>query len=186
MLFEFLTESKAFRNEDSVQKYRSSELSEVCFVMLLTLHLLSQTKFNKEAERYAEETVKYPMFERIYLSATDLANVISTLRNADTILQDKSVNIPIMELKRYLRTGFKGESMMSDSLKRMLFMKLQNNMKIHNSTLTSLRRDIVDSHDLDWSEKQRLGSKLYQILRGYQYKCDVLVLLQKLMDCRDE
>jgi hypothetical protein len=180
-----LLESKAFRNEETLQKYSSQELSDMLFAMLLTMQLLSSANFNKDAKNYAMETLKYPMFERVYLSCSDMANIISSLRNAKEILgSDRNVDIPILELKRYLRDMH--YQTMDATLKRMLFVKLQNNLKIKDSLLTSLRRDIVDSYDLSWSQKKRLGERLYQILRKYQYKCDILVLLQKLMDCRDE
>ena len=185
MLFEFLiNESKAFRNEETLQKYTSQELSDILFTMLLTLQLLHIAHFNKDIDRYATETLKYPMFDRVYLSGSDMANIIATLRNAKEILGDKNVDIPVMELKSWLRDMH--YKTMDDTLKRMLFVKLQNKLKIKDSALTSLRRDILDSYDLSWSQKKRFGEKLYQILRKYQYKCDILVLLQKLMDSRDE
>lgn len=195
MLFDFLMEdkfvsgkideSKAFRNEDAVRKYSEKELSEILFTMMLALHLLSQTKFNSDAKKYAEDSLKFPLFDKIYLSATDMANITCALRNAKDILNERDVNIPVMELKRYLRTGF-SEGNMSDSLKRMLFIKLQNNLKINNSSLTTLRRNIVDSYNLNWSFKKKYGEQLYQQLRKYQYKCDILYLLQKFMEATSE
>jgi hypothetical protein len=186
MLFNFIVESKAFRNQETLEKYSTKELGEIFFTMLLSLHLLGlTTRFIKDADSYCQDTVKYPMFERVYLSGTDMANVISGLRNAKELLDAKNVDIPIMELKRYLRTAFKSGGM-SESLKRALFFKLQNKLEIKNSVLTSLRRDIVDTDELSWAQKKVFGDRLYQLLRKYQYKCDVLILLQKFVECRDE
>lgn len=180
-----ILESKAFRNSETMQKYNTQELSDIFFTMMLTLQLLSISGHNKEADYYSQETLKYPMFERVYLSCSDMANIISTLRNAKDVLDNKiNIDIPILELKRYLR-DFKYKTM-DDTLKRMLFVKLQNKLKIRDSNLTTLRREILDGSNLTWGQKKRFGEKLYQILRRHQYKCDLLVLLQKFMDCREE
>jgi hypothetical protein len=152
--------------------------------MMLTLHLLGTTRFLKDVDRYSTDTVKYPLFDRIYLSTTDLSNVIATLRNAKEILKERNVDIPVLELKRYLR-NFHYDSM-SDSLKRQLFIKLQTKLKIKNPSLISLRREIVDAYSLSFYEKKRYGDQLYQILRRLNYRCDVLALLQKLMDSHVE
>lgn len=185
ILFEDLLESKAFRNSETMQKYNTQELSDIFFTMMLSLQLLSISGFNKEADYYSQETLKYPMFERVYLSCSDMANIISTLRNAKEILGNRSnVDVCLLELKRYLR-NYKYDTM-DNTLKRMLFVKLQNKLKIRDSNLTTLRREILDGSNLTWSQKKRFGEKLYQILRRYQYKCDLLVLLQKMMDKREE
>lgn len=168
-----------------MEKYSVSELSEIFFTMMLTLHLLSLTRFNRDVDNYAMESIKYPLFDRIYLSGTDLCNVVATLRNAKEFLDERDVSIPVLELKRYLR-NFKYDSM-SDSLKRTLFLKLQNVLKIKNANLISFRRDIIDGGKyLSWSDKKQKGDRLYQQLRKQNYRCDVLILLQKLMDANTE
>ena len=189
MLFDILTvntffESKAFRNDESVRKYSSAELGEILFAMLLTVHLLSRTKFKKEAVHYAHESVKYPTYDNIYLSTSDLGNLISTLRNAKEFLNDKNVDIPVQELKQYLR-GLHSETMPAANI-RALFYKMQTRLHVKDSYLLALRRDIVDNDNLSWSQKKALGDRLYQILRRQDYKVDILAILQKLMDCRDE
>lgn len=184
-MFEFISESKAFRNEKAMENYSVAELSEIFFTMLLTLHLLGLTRFIRETDAYALDSVKYPMFDRIYLSGTDLCNVIATLKNAKEYLDERDVSIPVLELKRYLK-NFKYDTM-PNTMKRTLFIKLQSILKIKNNTLISLRRDIVDSGEyLTWSEKKQKGDRLYQQLRKQNYRCDVLVLLQKLMDTNKE
>lgn len=191
MLFNFLMEgtfidknvieSKAIRNNSNANNYSIKELSDILFMMLLSLHLLNQTKFKNDAKKYAEDSLKFPLFNNIFLSATDMANIISALRNAKDILNEKNLNIPVMELKRYLRTGFDTDSM-SDSLKRTLFMKMQHALKINDTSLIILRRNIVDSFNLMNNAKKNYGEQLYQKLRKYKYKCDILYILQKYME----
>jgi len=75
---------------------------------------------------------------------------------------------------------------MDKSFARQLFYKVQTRLKVNDSYLTAFRRDIVDSEDLSFIQKKQLGERLYQFLRKYEYKCDVLALLQKFMDSEKE
>ncbi len=184
MLFQFVSESKAFRNEDMVTRYSVKEMSQIFYAMMLSLHLLRQTRFSKDADNYVSTTLQYPMFDRMYLSTTDLANVIATLRNAKEYLDEPNVDLPILDIKRYFR-DFKN-SFMDKSFARQLFYKVQTRLKVNDSYLTAFRRDIVDSEDLSFIQKKQLGERLYQLLRKYEYKCDVLALLQKFMDSEKE
>jgi hypothetical protein len=182
-MFEDIKESRAFRNNENMEKYSVNELSDIFFTMMMTLHLLDHSKFSKDIIQYTKDTLRFPLFERVYLSGTDLSNVISTIKNAKEILGEKNADIPVLEIKRYLR-NFEYDSM-SESLKRQLFLKIQNKLKIHNSSLISLRREIVDANNLSWFQKKKIGDRLYQLLRRQNYRCDILVLLQKFMDSKE-
>ena len=179
----FMTESKAFRNADTVRRFSKKELSEILFTMMLTLHLLSKTRFNFDAISYATQTVSYPLYDRIYLSTTDTANLISTLKNAKEYLAQPDMDLPTQEIKRYLR-DFRLNSIGNTQV-RSLFYKLQTRLKISNSYLMAFRRDIVDGEELTWEQQQILAGRLYQQLRRWEYKCDILVLLQKFLDSKE-
>jgi hypothetical protein len=185
-MFDFLKEakiireSKAFRNEGDIEHYSKKELCEIGYCMLLTLELLSQTRYSNDIHKYALNSLSYPRFDRIYLSNTDLANVISTLYNARTYLEQPDVDIPLLEFKRYLRDCH--GTTMDSATRRSFFYKMQNRMKVTDSTLTNFRREIVDTDDLEFDDKIRIGHRLYNQLRKYEYKCDILILLQKFMD----
>jgi len=173
-LFTFITESKMIRNDQTASKFDINELSEILFAMLLTLHLLGPTN---EVKRYCINSLQFPKFDHIFLSSTDLANVISTLRNAKEYLQKPNIDIPVIELKRYLRGTISGNNIASFS--RAFFFKMQTRLKIKDANLLILRREIVDSDSI--RNKTRLGDQLYQYLRKYN-NCDLLVILQILMD----
>ena len=180
MLFDFLVESKCFRNDDMVNKYSAEEMGEIAFAMLLIIELLRKTSLAKEIDNYARDSVKYPMLDRIYLSTTDLGNALSALNNSQQLLNDRAVDVPVFEIKRYLRCIT--EQSTSPSFKRALFYKLYTRFRIRSGTLTSLRRSIVDTDFLPNSQIKMLADQLYQLLRKYQYKADILVLLQKYLD----
>ena len=184
MLFEFMTESKAFRNEEDGQKFTTKELGEICFAMMLSLHLLYYSGFGSEVTSYASNTCRYPKFDRVYLSGTDLGNNIALLRNAKELLDQRNVDVPINFLKQYLHS-FKSNKMLPQ-LKRAFFYQLQAKLKITDGTLLSLAKDILEPVGLNDAENLAYGSKLYSQLRRYEYKCDVLALLQKLLDGKEK
>ena len=66
------------------------------------------------------------------------------------------------------------------------FYKLQTKLKIKDATLLSFRRNIVDDQDLTWDKKRYFGQQLYQYLRRLEYKADIMVLLQKLVESNQE
>jgi hypothetical protein len=177
-LFSCLKESKAFRNEQMMEKYSTKELGEIFFAMMLTLHNLGP---REEVKRYCIKTLKFPKFDHIFLSSTDLANVITTLRNAKELLGQPNIDIPVNELKRYLRGVVLGNN--TPAFNRALFFRLQTRLRIKDSQLLSLRRNLVDGegHGDDLS----YGKPLYEYLRRYQNKCDLLVILQGLLDEKD-
>ena len=182
MLFECLLENKigfleakAFRNEHMVEKYAVKELSEILFAMMLTLHLMGQ---RKEVQNYCRKSLKFPRFDHIFLSSTDLSNVISTLRNAKTYLGKPNVDVPINELKQYLRNIVLNKN--TPKFSRAFFMKLQTRLRIKDASLLILRRQIVDGDG--YRDDVSLGKPLYQQLCKYRNNCDVLALLQTLMD----
>ncbi len=185
MLFEILLkdlflESKAFRNEEAVRKFSIKEMSEIFYSLMLTLQLLSLTRYSNDAKSYVNDTLQYSMFDHIYLSTTDLANVITTLKNSREILNQPNVDLPILDIKRYFRDYRSGT--MNNAEKMSFFYRLQSKLKISNSYLTAFRRDIVDTENLTFSQKRDLGHRLYQLLRGFEYKCDLLSILQRFMD----
>ena len=173
-LFTFITESKTIRNERDAQKYTIQESSEILFSMMLTLHLIGASN---QCKKYCLTSLKFPKFNHIFLSSTDLANVISTLRNARQYLNQPNVDVPIIELKRYLRGIILGNN--TPAFSRAFFMRLQSKLKIKNANLLILRREIVDAEII--KNKTKLADKLYQILRSYN-NCDLLVLLQFVLE----
>jgi hypothetical protein len=175
-LFSFMTESKAFRNDLMVEKYNTKELSEILFTMLLSLHVIGSTN---EVKQYCKKTLMFPRFDHIFLSTTDMANAITTLRNAREFLNQPNFDVPINELKRYLRDLFFGK--LTPEFCRAFFMRLQTKLRIKNASLLIIKRELVDGNPTQ-GQAMRIGDKLYQQLARLDRKVDVLTLLQVLMD----
>jgi hypothetical protein len=174
-MFEFLIESKAFRNEKMIEKFSVTEMSEICFAMFLALELMD---CDHSIVSYKNDTLKYPTYDRMYLSTTDLGNVMACLKNSKEILDNKyNVDLPILDMKRYLRPNI-----MSRSDNMAFFYKLHTKLKIHNGSLITLRREIVDSGKMPEFYKKKIGNDLIHLLRKFDYRCDILILLQRFLE----
>lgn len=173
-MFEDLLESRAFRRADTLEKYSVPELGEILFLHLLALYAIRNAK-------YAKETLNYPLFDGIYFSTTDLANLLSAMKNSEKYLGEKSPTLPILQIKRFLRNGEHGDWNREDC--RALFFKLQNILKIKDSTLNKLRRDLVDN-DRKYDQLQLL-KQLYYKLQKTAYMSDLLGLLHNHLETAD-
>lgn len=176
-LFSDILESRAFRKESTLEKYSVAQLSEILFLHLLTLEVLGH---NDLANSYAKETMMYPAFDGIRFSATDLCNLISTLKNAERYLDERSPSMPFLELKRYIRGIEKGDNEIS--FVRNLFYKLQTMLKLKNSQLNILRRDLSQYKELTYAEKLRSVRSLYQLLRKTSYNSDLINKLHSFLE----
>ncbi|VVC05557.1 Uncharacterised protein [uncultured archaeon] len=170
-LLDFLKESRLLRSQTSLQKYSIEKLCDIFFVALLTIQFLRDQNIDTKA--YCGRTLLFPMFDKIYLSNSDLGNVISALKNTRKILNQSSVNLPVNEIKQFLR----GRN--TRGMNRYLFMKVQTRSKIHDGKLLALRREIIDS-DGHYSTR-KVADSLYQLLKSYG-GCDIIILLQKFVD----
>lgn len=177
MLFADLLESRAFRKQATLEKYSVKDLSEILFLHLLALQLLHNCTAGEE---YARQTLIYPLFDGIRFSATDLGNLIATLKHADRYLDERSPAIPIFELKRWLRSII--EQKEDRQLSRAVFYKLQTVLKIHDGRINSLRRNLVDSHDLTMFQKLSYMKEVYRLMQRTNYNSDLVSKLHKHLE----
>lgn len=145
-----------FLKESKIEKYNEPNLNEIFYAMILTLYLLKNIDYSKKS-------LKFPRFEHIFLSSTDLSNIISILR--------EEYHLPINSIKQFLRGNI------SDIFFRQFILTLQNALKIKNTELINIRREIEIAEN-----KNKIANYLYQFFRKFNHKYDILALLQKYLD----
>lgn len=175
-LMSFMTESKAFRNEQMVDKYTTKELGEILYAMMLSIHCVGA---ELEVRKYCINSLKFPRYDHIFLSSTDLANAITSLRHAREILDQPNVDVPVNDIKRYLRDFVLGK--LTPEFSRRFFYGLQTKLRVKSPQLTNIRRMLIDG-DANQGDKAASGRLLYQQLAALDKKVDVLALLQILVD----
>lgn len=182
MLFVNLIEARTFRNPQTLEKYSKQELGEILFLFMLVLNIMVHVEPD-QAKKYADATLQYPAFATIKLSATDLCNLITALYRAKAYLDETSVPLPILDIKRYLR-GLSNE-FADVAFTRMVLMKCQNVLKIQNSILQKLRRNVADFSTLSDAEKIDTGRQIYRLIRKSSYNGDLIVAFHKWLEKSD-
>ena len=181
-LFADLFEARTFRNPQTLEKYSKQELSEIFFLFMMILNLMAHVD-PTVAKKYAADTLQYPSFATIKLSATDLCNLITALYRADAFLDEKSVPLPILEIKRWLRGFSNAEADLAFT--RMVLMKCQTVLKISDSMLLRLRRNVTDFSVLDTNEQLDTARQLYRLIRKSSYNGDLIILFHAWLEKTD-
>lgn len=172
-LFSYLTESKAFRNNDMARRYTSSEMAKICYAMFLSLELLYRLGYRKEVRDYASKSLNFPNFDKVLLSVTDLANSIAILRHAGEILNDKPIMVPLTEVRLFLRSLKEDTKYRHESF----FFLLQNTLHLHDAFLSRMRRHIVDSLTIYPDDSKKYIDELKEYLKRESKDCDMIGLL---------
>jgi hypothetical protein len=115
-------------------------------------------------------------------SASDLHNLIAVLHNQDDFSEkietDANISIPVLQLKRYLRDI---ENDRKDaSLDRQFFMKLEQFLKISNSSYRQIRRNVADWRLNSDTEKELICRNIKNYLNNYNQQTDILTYFRNL------
>jgi len=183
MLFADVLESRTFRNPQTVEKYSSKQLGEIFFLFMMVLNIMVHVEPDT-AKKYARATLQYPAFDGIRFTATDLCNLITALYRAQKYLGEKSVPLPVLDIKRYLR-GLNDEVAIAGFTSQ-VFLKCQQVLKIQDGQLLALRRATVDFSNLSKYEKLTTARKIYQLIRTTSYNGDLIIQYHKWLEEFDQ
>lgn len=159
-----LTESRLFKNRDTLYGKTAEDLAKYAYIMFMMLEVLRLEQF-KWAKKYAVDTLVYENFDAMRTSATDLHNVLAVLNNQkeyeDKIDIDLNVSVPVFHIKRYLRDIQNHRKYPSQD--RQFFMSLETFLKIHDSKLRQLRRDVGD-----WDQNSKADkAAIHKMIKNY-------------------
>lgn len=179
MAFEFikeeLTEARYLRRPGQLTGQSGYDVAETFFEHLL---ILQQLRYDDPvyAQVYAKDTLKYMNFKAIRPSATDLHNLTAVLLNptkySDTVSDLNNLSFDQLRFKRYLRNIIKGK--VNESADRMMFYRMQKNLKIRNTFLKQARRIIADYPSANPTERRNVSTRMMSIFRRDQkYRSDL-------------
>ena len=173
---EELTEARLYRNGDSLRGKKVEDLAKSAYLMIMMLEIL-RYESKEFARHYARDTIAYEEFKSMRSSATDLHNILTVLKNQSNfsgkIIIDPAINIPTLQLKRYLKDI--SEDRDNVSADRLLFKSLETFLKISNSTYKSLRRDIIDWDVLSKSGKTSTRNIIKNQMNNFGMQNDLLL-----------
>lgn len=184
--YEFLEEikeSRMFRGVAGLRGQRAYELGRVLYVAMLSLELIKQYD-ERRSQMYAYRTLQYHDFDKMRNGATDVANLVAVLSNQHEYQERIEVNFdvhaPSLQLQSYMQRLRMGIS--SLTLDRQFFLNLEHALGISDSTLTGIRRIVMDWKRSNRWEKQNAVSNLRRELQRHAMLLDITELLPNELD----
>jgi hypothetical protein len=179
--FTELKEARMFRGPAGLRGQHAWELARVFYVSLLALELVRQE--DEEAARlYAYRSINFADYDHMRMGSTDLANLASVLSNQndyeDRIQVDFDIYAPVLQVQSYLQ-GVR-QKMRRHGLDRQFFITLENVLHIHDSTLWSIRRTVMDWNISSRMEKHMAVSNMRREIARHALLLDIAELLPNL------
>jgi hypothetical protein len=152
-----LVEARLYKGESTLKGKTAKEISAIVFLMIMTLEIMRHESPNY-ARKYVENSLQFGNFDSMRSSMTDFGNLVAVLSNQDdyddTIKADFGINIPFLQLKRYLtdiRNGAK-----TSSMDKSFFLKLEDFLKVSEGLHKTIRRHVTNWDTLKDNEKNNV------------------------------
>lgn len=165
MAYEFLqelSESRLFRNPSKVEGVAIGNLADNFFNAAMSLQILRYEN-PKAAQKYAQQTLATGL-DGWRTSGSDLNNLAQILmhpdRFEDRVRMDRSVRLPELQLKTWLRNIAQGKE--DPSYDRQFFLALQRQLGVRSPGLQAARRLVSDWHRTIGNEKALATTRVFQ------------------------
>jgi len=186
-LIKQLTESKMISTPTAYRKYTGKQVAELAYMHILALRILaSEHSTARDARDYARKTIRTSThFGKWMTSGTDLYLLMYALMSEDPDLRmpDSSKDfLQSMYLDEHkIRTWLGAVGFPTfESLTSRLFLTLDTQFHVRDSTLKSIRRLVMDWPELDHRERQLAITRLLQLMRARSTHSDLLTDLQNM------
>ena len=149
-----LTESRLFRQPQTLNNLGKQGLKDLTFLYILLLYILyNEPETHDKAVLYAKRTKSYRDFETFYIGGTDLYLLI----NANL----GSINKPLLLM---FLDRLAGASIEREFVHR-FFLNAQNTLRVNNSVLRSARRYVQDWHVMGQQRKYQTMTQILSFVR---------------------
>lgn len=171
-----LTEARLYRSRDTLKGKTAEELAKTTFLMIMMIEIL-RSEESAWTKNYVINTRWNEDFKAMLMQASDLHNLITILNNQekfqDKITIDKTISPPIFMLKTYFRNIENGRK--EHGWDRGFFKKLEEFLKIKDSSLREIRRAVADWNLNSDSEKRTVRHQIKNILMPTNQQNDLVL-----------
>jgi len=183
-----LHEARMTRNSNNVKVLTYTDCCERLYLSLLVLELLRQYPvYANAAGAYAKRTTVYPGYKHFSSTSTDLYNFIYFVNGDEAAMQKlkdpesaqeirNKTSLPVLAVNRYIIQVANKTATDANSL----FMKLERELSIKNSTYRNIRRDLLNYKRVPFKQKQDVVSNLLISCRAKLRSADIIDELEKL------
>lgn len=181
-----LTESKLIPSTASYKKYTGKQIAELTYLHLIGLHILVNEPISEKwAKDYAMRSARVTSFAHWYQSGTDLMLLLYALTTTGDIefRSDESSKDFIDGLyfdEPTIRLWLKnvGHDEQNKNLAKKLFLTLDTQFKIKDSSFKAVRRLAMDWNHLTLKEQRLTLTRLLQFMRARARGSDILHQLE--------
>ena len=172
----YVSEGKVIRRHSDLQRFTFPEITERIYLSFLALSLLSQQKKHRSfADTYADQTMAKGTFDQVRMMNNDLANMLAIVSGDPEITKKlKNKNqaqamrqrqpVPVMALRRYMRSWENHYHNLT---------QLERALNITDANYKNIRRAVSNYTNLDNKTKERIVTKLKQILQSKLPNTDI-------------
>lgn len=177
-----LCESKLFPSQNSLDAKSKSQVADLAYRYLLILRiLLLEDGTHKFARDYAKRAAEWGDFKKWHANANDLYVLLYGLEKIDHPTKGKGhFTINLDQIHRLLVAIAHDREY--ETLLRRVFMRLDSDLKIHNQSLSAMRRIVLNWEDQTTREKADTSEKLFKGLRHDAPRSELLKKLESVMD----
>jgi len=152
-----LVEARLYKGESTLKGKTAKEIASIVFLMIMTLEILRHES-PSYAKKYVENTFQFGEFNSMRSVMSDLGNLLAVLSNQkdydNTIKADFGINIPFLQLKRYLMDMKNGNK--TSSVDKTFFLKLEDFLKVNESLHKTIRRYVTNWDTTQAAEKKNV------------------------------
>jgi len=174
-----LSESHLIPSRESLKQWKTTKLSELCYLYFIGLRVLLAEESTKGwARSYCEAAGEQNDFSTWRTSGNDLYIMLFALHDNDKLALSPTI---IRHWLRHIATHDDEEDT------RRLFMRLDGMFRISNGSMRAMRRIVTDWDDVDTRERENLVVKLIQMIHTLApSNSEILPQLKKLSKALDE
>jgi hypothetical protein len=178
-MFSSVSESRVVSSSSMLKRLADTKIAEMTFIYLCAMRIGLEHDLDW-SKRYLERTTRWNEYEKWRSDGNDLYVLLFALKNhdGDTVfpLQTKAVHAWMMKAKHGQQT---------EPLTRRLFVRLDSDLLIKDSSLRAMRRLVMDWPTLSRSNKRLAMTRLLQVVRTKMSKSEIRPRLEKIADSLD-
>lgn len=186
-LIQSLSESRMLASTGSYHRFTARQIAELVYLHVIALRILaSESMSHHFAHDYALRSARYLGFAKWYQNATDLHLLIHALVSEDVELKMPEASQEFKEtlyfddtaMRRWLKNLSQSQS--SEAMTRTLFMHLDGQFRIKDSSAKAIRRLVQDWPHNTERQKQLAMTRLLQMMRVRARGSDLLSELERV------
>lgn len=191
-LIQTLSESRLLPSTGAYHRFTARQIAELVYLHVIALRILAAESVSAHfAEDYATRSSRFLGFSKWYQNGTDLHLLIHALVSEDVELKMPDASKEFKEtlyfddtkMRRWLK--YLSHNQASETMTRSLFMQLDGQFQIKDSSAKAIRRLVQDWPRNTTRQKQLAMTRLLQMMRVRARTSDLMPELEHIAKALD-